>query len=518
MATTTTFVPNHGISTANAVAPRSHLERARRFGRLFPGAPAWTLGSPELDLLACNAVAVAMHAAADQPSTRLNAGLTYLGQFIDHDITLDTTTIGERAVDLDELVNFRVPALDLDCIYGGGHATQPYLYRTEEVKHEGSSASSFDPGRFMLVGPVAFVKEAPKDDRNLVQKLDGELYDLPRAAVGLGNKRALIGDPRNDENLIVAQLHRSFLHFHNAVAFERPALKTVKAVREEVMRHYQWMVLHEFLPAIVGQTAVDAALKERRFYKVGPNANDPEPFIPLEFSGAAYRFGHSMVRDNYHFNTVFKPGTPTNLIFTFTARGGFRGGDRYPTNWLLDWAQFFNGLRSGILAQSAMRINAALSPLLMIPPQGTGKLRELAALNLERAFSHYHLPAGQELARLMGFTPLTATELGSGIVGAAIAEQPGMAESTPLWLYILKEAELQQQGEQLGEVGATIVAEVFTGLLAADPESILCHPEWLPSLGAGGKFGMADFFQVIERNAGKAGSSIPAAGVINPLG
>lgn len=501
---------NHGTSTANAQAPRSNLERARRFGRLFPGEEPWTLGDADRDLDACDKIAAAMHAAGAQVSQKLPAGLTYLGQFIDHDITFDPTSIGERAVDLDQLVNFRSPALDLDSLYGSGPEGQPFLYVTEPRT---GIAGPFDAGRFMALGPVAFVPPAPGNELESVQQRDGDLYDLPRSAVGLANKRALIADPRNDENLLVAQLHRSFLHFHNAVAFERPDLTDFKSLRLEVMRHYQWMVLHEFLPAIAGQTAVDAALKERRFYKVRPGAADQEPYIPLEFSGAAYRFGHSMVRDTYHFNTVFKAGTPTNLIFTFTARGGFFGGDRYPTNWLVDWARFFDGLRAGTSAQRAMRIDPALSKELVIP-MGQGKKRPLAALNLERAFKHYKLPSGQKVALRMGIQPLTPAQLKEGIAGAEM-DALGLAQSTPLWLYLLKEAELQHAGEQLGDVGGTIVAEVFVGLLAADPESILSHPEWRPE---GGSFGMADLFQRVEKNAGQVQALIPAAGVINPLG
>ncbi|WP_426303960.1 peroxidase family protein [Acidovorax facilis] len=502
---------NHGTSTANAQAPRSNLERARRFGRLFPDEECWTLGDPVRDLDACDKIAAAMHAAGSQASQKLPAGFTYLGQFIDHDITFDPTSIGERAVDLDELVNFRTPALDLDSIYGSGPAGQPYLYVTEPRT---GIAGPFDTGRFMAVGPVTFVPTAPGNEEESVRQRDGDLYDLPRSAAGLANKRALIADPRNDENLLVAQLHRSFLHFHNAVAFERPDLKNLKAVRLEVMRHYQWMLLHEFLPAIAGQAAVDAARKERRFYKVGPGAADPAPYIPLEFSGAAYRFGHSMVRDTYHFNTVFKPGTPTNLIFTFTGRGGFRSGDRYPTNWLVDWAQFFDGLRAGTSAQRAMRIDPALSGMLSKIPVGPTETRPLAALNLERAFKHYRLPSGQKVALRMGIKPLTPAQLKEGIAGVEM-DALGLTQSTPLWLYLLKEAELQHAGEQLGDVGGTIVAEVFVGLLAADPESILSHPEWRPE---GGNFGMADLFRRIERNAGQAQALIPTAGVINPLG
>ncbi len=497
---------NHGYATADATPVRSHVARAGRFGLLFPelaGVP-WTTGSPALDEQISHELGASMHAQPDTPGT-IPAGFTYLGQFVDHDITFDPTSLGENAVDVADLVNFRTPALDLDSLYGGGPRDQPFLYAREA-----------DNGRRrFLIGP-AMQPGAPAPDGNDAQviALDGQPYDLPRACDGAGNRTAIIGDRRNDENLIVAQLHRTLLHFHNAVALHFPDLP-FEAVRTTVIHHYQRILLDEFLPLVVGADALDAALTAPRFYLTDPTR---EPFIPLEFSGAAYRFGHSMVRSDYVFNRVFNPAAGPGrgdfqLAFTFTGDGGFFGLPRYPTNWLLDWRQFFPGL--GVAPQPAMAIDASLSPRLLIGgPNGA----PLARLNLIRGFRHYRLPPGQAVAARMGLPALTPDQLQTGAGGDVVTRFPSLQRSTPLWFYVLKEAEALTGGARLGPVGGTIVAEVFAGLLRRDPESVLVQPQAAPRLpsDAPGRFTMADLLRFVESKKGQG--DIPAAGVINPLG
>jgi Animal haem peroxidase len=507
MATKPYHVPisNHGQSTEQAQPTRSNLVRPGRFGLLFPelsGVP-WTTGSEAGDLDACRRLAAAMHAAAPQGVGTIAAGFTYLGQFVDHDMTFDPTSIGENAVDLGDLVNFRTPALDLDCLYGSGPADQPFLYRRESGLRE------------FVVGPVQRPADgAPGADDATVGELDGALYDLPRACDGLSTRTAIIGDKRNDENLVVAQLHRTMMHFHNAVCLEFPAM-SFKQVRQVVMHHYQRVLLNEFLPAIVGKQALEDALDQLQYYLIGPGQLATQPFMPLEFAGAAYRFGHSMVRSTYHFNKVFTPGTPfAPFLFAFTGNGGFFGGTRYPSNWLLDWRQFFPGL--GAAPQPALAIDPGVIPELLIPGRPGVDPTPLAELNLIRGSRHYKLPAGQAVAARMGLPKLEAHELESGIAGEAVREL-GLGLHTPLWFYILKESEIRAGGRHLGPVGATIVAEVFVGLLRDDPESVLSQPDAAPRLpAADGAFKMADLFRFIESHKGQG--NIPARGVINPLG
>jgi hypothetical protein len=159
-----------------------------------------------------------------------------------------------------------------------------------------------------------------------------------------------------------------------------------------------------------------------------------------------------------------------------------------------------------------MAVDPALSGQLLIPPGNT----PLALLNLQRGFRHYKLASGQAVAVRMGVPPLTSKELQSGVAGD-IVKKTGIAESTPLWFYLLKEAEIKTAGQHLGPVGATIVAEVFVGLLKADPESVLSIPLASPKLPASdGSFKIADLFKFIESKKGQG--NIPGEGVINPLG
>jgi len=490
---------NHGYSTADANPARSNLVKPGRFGLLFPelAIVPWTTGDPAKDERVAVELGKAMHGGARTEGT-IPAGFTYFGQFVDHDITFDPTSMGENAVDVGDLVNFRTPALDLDSLYGSGPRDQPFLYR----RNSAGTASQF------LVGPVVQPGgSAPGGTDAQVVALDSASYDLPRACNGTDERTALLGDKRNDENLIVAQLHRTMLHFHNALCVHSPQLSFAD-VRRMVIHHYQRIILNEFLPAIVGQAAVDNALAELKHYKIGPGELATDPFIPLEFSGAAYRFGHSMVRPAYQFNHVFPAGTDFHFAFTFTGDGGFFGLPRYPTNWLLDWRGFFPGL--GSAPQMAMAIDASMSDKLLIPPANT----PLAELNLRRGFKHYRLPSGQAVAARMGLPALSAAQLEEG-TGGDVIKKFGIGTQTPLWYYLLREAEIETGAKHLGPVGGSIVAEVLVGLMKADPESVLAAPTTeLPS--ADGKFRIADLFAFVESKKGQ--SNIPAAGVINPLG
>ncbi|MBX3605051.1 MAG: hypothetical protein KF788_07260 [Piscinibacter sp.] len=497
---------SHGYGTADAQPVRSQLVKPGRFGLLFPELAdvAWSTGDAARDLQICKELGAAMHAPNRSPGV-IPAGFTYFGQFVDHDITFDPTSLGENAVDVGDLVNFRTPALDLDSLYGSGPRDQPFMY----LREAGGT------GRQFLVGPVVQPgAAAPGGGDAQVVALDGASYDLPRSCDGVNNRTAIIGDKRNDENLIVAQLHRTLLHFHNAVCQHLPTASFAD-VRKIVVHHYQRIVLTQFLPLICGQAAVDKALAGLEYYRIGPGELAEQPFIPLEFSGAAYRFGHSMVRSAYDFNKVFNlaagPGLSSfRLAFTFTADGGFFGAPRYPSNWLLDWRQFFDGL--GTTPQMASAIDASISDQLVIgePPNAT----PLAELNLIRGVRHYKLPPGQAVAARMNIAPLSVEALESG-AGGDVIRRHGLAKYTPLWFYLLKEAEVHTAGKHLGPVGATIVAEVLVGLLKDDPESVLNYPG-TPKLGSGDRFTMAELFRFVESKKGSG--NIPAAGVINPLG
>src|SRR5215831_9008364 len=206
------------------------------------------------------------------------AAYTYLGQFTDHDLTFDPTSrLREALTDqqFDTLADFRTPRFDLDNLYGRGPDDQPYLYKD---------------GVHMLLG-----KCMPGNS------FDPDAHDLPRGP----NNRALIGDPRNDENRIVAQLHAIFLRFHNKVAdylAEHNPGGTVsfEEVRDQVRWHYQWMLVTDFLPKIINDDTYQRVFGEP-YYPIPtlPELQDGLQLMPVEFSVAAFRFGHSMIRPEY---------------------------------------------------------------------------------------------------------------------------------------------------------------------------------------------------------------------------
>jgi Animal haem peroxidase len=377
-----------------------------KFGRMFPELRPLLPPLESLDALS-QALEDRNPSSEEGDNPDVPAGFTYLGQFIDHDITFDTTSLQEILIDPLALRNFRTPMLDLDSVYGSGPVAQPYLYQRGNSDLLLIGTTSRNPGG----GDPAVPTELPND--------------LQRAPNGF----ALIGDPRNDENLIVAQLHLAFLKFHNrvvaglkdgSIARESPLRKTpFEEARDLVIWHYQWIVLHDFLRRILDNRQLDAVLQEgRRFYQFYP---EPGPFIPVEFSAAAYRLGHSMVRAVYDYNRVFTPlaggVTPATLelIFSFTGLSGTGQRVPIPSDWIIDWRRFFE-VGTGAQVGFSRRLDPFLSPPLTHLPN-VPEPNSLATRNLRRGRS-LGLPPGQSVARRMDFKPLTPTEIAQGPDGA----------------------------------------------------------------------------------------------------
>jgi len=399
-------------------------------------------------------------------STQHTAGVTFVGQFLDHDMTFDTTSRLGRPTNPRTALNARRPFFDLDAVYGDGPAGSPLLYELS-------------------------------DRARLRVESGGRFEDLPRDASG----RAIIADPRNDENVILAGLHTAFLLFHNhAVDLVRsahpawPSEDVFDEARRLTTWHYQWMIVHEFLPLFVGAAMVDDVLVNgRQFYR--PKKDDA--VIPIEFQ-IGYRFGHSMVRPSYRANFTGNDGSPFFAMIFDGAQpspdepADLRGGRRSERRFV-GWQTFFRfpGFEGDVRANK--RIDTRLStPLFDLPlsaiAAGTPPT-SLAQRNLLRHLT-WRVPSGQAIARAMGETALSDGDLAD--LGSVYEPFVG---STPLWYYILKEADVREDGARLGPVGGRIVAEVFIGLLQLDSDSFLNSPsEFTPSLGAvAGRFQMTDF-------------------------
>jgi hypothetical protein len=453
----------HGVDEPRGqeAVPRSPLFEGR-FGRLFRRLPAPRL--PREALIALGK-AMADRAGPSDDNEKIPAAYTYFGQFVDHDITFDPLSQLSRFNDPDALVNFRSPRYDLDSLYGDGPSGSPYLYEWRAKQRRGVR---------LLEG------RNPDTDQNGNPL---ERRDLQRNAQG----RAIIGDPRNDENIIVSQLHHAFIRFHNNVvehvADARPALTGAALfaeARRVVMWHYQWVVVHDFLPRIVGEELAGEALSDSgetnlRFF-------DPrnDPFIPVEFSGAAYRFGHSMVRAAYDLKE-----TVTDVpLFSAAADadrdifGHLNGFRPLPSAWTVDWRRFAR--IDGSNPQFSREIDTHLArPLLKLPGALDAANTALPVLNLRRGKA-LQLPSGQAVAQAIGATPVG--DLGLDRFDLSDSHRAALEAETPLWYYVLIEAERSpRNGERLGPVGGRIVAEVLVGLLAHDPQGFLRQqPTWKP--------------------------------------
>lgn len=468
------------------------------FGRMFPRLAPLAVADDKLRALADAMLDAGPAGGGNNP--RVPAGFTYLGQFVDHDITLDLTSIGDKLEDPTAVENFRTPALDLDSIYGRGPDGSPHLY---------ARGPNNGPSAKLLIGKTTLGFQQDAAD------IPGVFpNDLPRSPEG----QALIGDHRNDENLLVAQTHLAFMKFHNKVVDLLAASPTAPApaelffeARREVTWHYQWLVLHDFVERLTEDGIVARILNEgRQFYRFKKT-----PYMPVEFSGAAYRLGHSMVREVYSHNRVFTPGglapASLGLLFAFSGLSGGIVGDLAPdpltaptpisklaSNWIIDWRRFydFGNNPPGVTLNQARSIDPFIVKALHTLPGGAS----LPFLNLKRGVM-LGLPSGQSVARAMEVTnPLTNAEISSGTDGA-VAKAQGLHEQTPLWYYILKEASVREGGERLGPVGARIVAEVFIGLVHGDHESYLWKkgPAWTPTLPSRtpGTFTMVDLLQFV---------------------
>jgi hypothetical protein len=492
-----TALENLGLPPA--VAPLPDLSR---FDFLFPalqGSPDNLLPEGSDTAAHLRRLGASMQEVQPAPGTdsQIPAAYTYLGQFIDHDVTLEAASDELRGglgnpnvapLPLDEILNglrnTRTATLDLDSVYG---------------------APAPQNGDKMVVGTVSVFGGRPpgKDDFNDLSR-EGRSNDEAH------DRAALIGDPRNDENLIVAQLHVAFLRAHNAVV---DSGRSFAEARTLLRQHYQDMVLHDFLKRIVEPQLVDDILRNgNRFYRTSGSSDRPF-YLPLEFTVAAYRFGHSMVRHVYNHNDNF-PAAPLAILFTFTALSGNLNPapgvdfETLPENWIILWERF---VEHADLVNLARPIDTTLvEPLFALRNlQGQtlpGDSARLAVRNLLRGYL-LRIPTGQAVARAMGATPLTAAELEAvaaavpavpgGEAQADVLRDAGFLERTPLWYYVLAEAAHGGQG-RLGPVGGAIVAEVLIELVRRSEDSILAVPGWTSSLGnsADGHFGLVDLLRL----------------------
>lgn len=447
------------------------------FNRLFPNLSPLIPLQSDLELLAKTMLDI--NARGPTTGSSIPAGYTYFGQFLDHDLTFDNTSVLTEPANLATLQNTETNLLDLSCVYGINNTSL-------------NNNGLFDIG-----------KTANGED------------DVPRNANGV----AIIADPRNDENLIISQLHLAFLKFHNKVFVEiktaNPTLtisQLITKTKQTVVWHYQWLIVHDFLADLCGKFFT-RIINSTGSLSIHPNVQSMYPNLPIEFTGAVYRFGHSMVRDAYYVNAafdvfpIFSPSLPPPLV----SIPDLRGSRPIPASQTIDWSMFFPmPFHKGFqVAENFDNFITESLYNLPIPEVVSGMTNILPLRNLMRGAFTYQLPSGQDLATAMGIPPdeilkasngsmvfqtlnplVTATEINH--LTAVFGEQ------TPLFYYILKDNHVNGNGQHLGSLASKLIGDTFMCLLSRDSNSFL-NNGFTPSVGnfgciINGVYRFAEFF------------------------
>ncbi len=410
-------------------------------------------------------------------------GLVFFGQFIDHDITFDTTSSFSSINNPSQIENSRSAELDLDSVFGGGPEDDPYLYAPRSV------------GFYLLTA---------LSNNNIGQNKSTERHDLQRN----GRETAIIGDPRNDENRVISQMQLGFIRFYNALydkyKNDHPEFspeEIYEEARKSAVWHYQWVVVNDFLPIMCGKYIVDDILGNgRKFYKPKKHA-----FIPVEFSVAAFRYGHTMVSQNLKLQL---DGEEKN-IFSNEFGAGF--SRITSSKQAIEWDAFFDYGTDDF--QKAEKLDTTLAPILLeLPfiPSDNADDKSLATRNLRRGQS-FLLPSGENVARHMERPETEIEQVLTFVKNRTKPNDIDLSAGVPLWYYILAEAEVvgrqddenhNSLGEGLGPVGGRIVAEVLIGLLEIDRNSYLGNNrDWTPDLGTDNDFTMKDLMELAQTTA-----------------
>jgi hypothetical protein len=434
-----------------------------------------------LNALGCAMLDDGTRVSEERPEILLEAGYTYFGQLVAHDLTKDISSIDDVwRSEPGELENLQTPRLDLSLLYGCGPEHTRELYEDDGVR--------------LKVGAVSIA---------------GRSFDV---CVGAEGERVL-ADDRGGGNLILRQMTAVFARLHNlAVEQLRRQVQDRHLLFEQARRQtqwqFQWLVCKDYLPTVLNLAVY------QKIFREGRNQIDWGTFsIPIEFSTAAMRFGHAMVRANYLLSVGQEMFLPK--IFGRTPDRGALG-DELEINWGL----FFQGAGS-MGALTTRPIDTRLSyPLHELPSDLVG-VAEVACPHFRIEKNPVQLPlrtllrgaglrlaSGQTVARAFGEPVLTEEELTQNSKGeeteqGRILRETGLLQETPLWYYILKESEVRENGNRLGPVGSHLVAETIYGALRSDPDSYLNQgkidmfpPVWELPDGERRIYGLTELFRL----------------------
>lgn len=379
------------------------------------------------------------------------AAYTYFGQFIMHDLTFDDTPFRSAGqMEPEKTTNHRTPRLDLDSVYGDG----PFSARHNHL---------YDGIRFRL---------------GEIKNRNGAEFDVPLDS----NDLPVIADERNCENAIMRQIHVMFMRLHN-LAVKNLGDSTMndkarfEAARTFVRWQFQWLVRENFLPQVCEASIYEAVIKKNQRFIHWPAGQFS---IPVEFSQAAARFGHSMVRAVYTL-TESLVDVPLTSLFVRPGRKGPVNPDH-----AVEWFHFTSS------RQAVQDIDTLLAdPLSHIPDESIDPFvtspmphepHMLAFRTLCRGAAT-RLPTGQQVR--VALEPNAVLQVPDANFAWQKLQELEFAHETPLWYYILLEAETNGNHVRLGTIGSRLVAEIIEAALLHDPSSILSQgsggwqpPDW----------------------------------------
>jgi len=408
-------------------------------------------------------------------SSTIPAGYTYLAQFIAHDLTFNGFTIpGEKK---SKNQNFRTPALDLDSVYGKNPSTSPYLYDFKE------NCILFKLNKRTFKTTIK---------RNKRDKYDAyfEYLDLPRY-----DEVALIPDPRNAEHILLRSLQLLFMIYHNTLT--KKIIKKKKdnidpfhlfsEIKKNVIKVYHDIIQHDLLPSLISNKLIK---KERKNILKGKGIyQNKEISIPISFSFAAFRFGHSMVRPLYNF-TEF--GTKKNFGDSIIKPKK----KKLLTSPYINFNQFFFSPKN---RNSKSNLSELITPWITSELEDFKETKKNRSLNIvgidlikRNLISGFmvKLPSGQSTAKQLGIKKKNIysldflDDLAFKIPNIPFDYYP-FSKHSPLWLYILYETyflnekkwkkrkkeedegigSLSKHKDKLGPVASMITLKVILGIL-----------------------------------------------------
>jgi Animal haem peroxidase len=427
-----------------------------------------------------------------QFDSMIPAAYTYFAQLVNHDINFTDVQKENNETDFqllagsklepwtDEMIlkrvsNKRAGMLELDCVYG-------------RIQANVLPPRDKDNPDKMALGKVS---PSPFQDQPEIKDVYNDLVRGPKSENLKDDRTALIADRRNDSNLILSQLHVAFLKAHNRIIDEKKC--SYEEAKQILQKYYHWLILEDFLPAIVPQEIIESVRSAPRYH-----ASDG---LPLEFSVGAFRFGHSMVRRNYYLNDNYPGVSLTQLFTSIVLCNGIgpepgKGSSNITEDRVIQWENFFNGtnLARDFRPQMVEPLFELFDEInIEVPGE-----RSLAVQDLKRSYM-MRIPTGQSIASQLGvkhpLTPADFEEVSTPRQFQALKDAE-MLECTPLSFYVLAEAAKAKNGK-LGEVGGRIVAEVLIGLLRDRPDSII-KSGWKPESEMFSLFDLLGFAGVLE--------------------